>query len=144
MPKRAVLASLETINDSLAFEPTPERAELELELPSPGSDQSFYFVIHGVFVERMPAPEPPPIVQAPPPGQELPQAAPYNPEHDLELRRKIVSDFQRRLRQIQQTSQGMSFDRANEYRRRERVKLIAALAKDYNLSVGQVSRIVGR
>jgi hypothetical protein len=145
----------ETIQDTLLFDPTPQFADLQLDLPVSGTNGLFQFHIPVAFIEK-----PSQFPSAPVTAGRMPTQTPDqlrtrlaqekgkagqaqdDPEHDQKIRSEVNLEYDKGVEKIKRRAQGMSFDRANNYRRTQRKKLIGDLAKKFELEEDQIESIL--
>jgi hypothetical protein len=136
----------QTIVDIIAFEaPLNQFGYLALDLPSHTYIPHRFYIPAG-FVQQVQLPRPPLVTDRvpPPPAPPPPPPAFYDPEADPQVRSRVITDFRRGAGVVERKINGMGYDRGRKYRTTGYNELIEELARNYNLSDGQVRRIVGR
>jgi hypothetical protein len=140
-----------TIEEKLLFEATPAGVYLDLDLPVAGGAQSYQFRIP--FAQRPDTVTPPskPALASPPaPSAALkaekkaaPAQPPYDPEKDPKLTARLKSEYRKGQLAIQRAAMGMGSNDAARHRRNAPKDLLKSLAKQHDLKLEQVRRIVG-
>jgi hypothetical protein len=149
-----------TITDVLVFEKPPDFVnEFELDLPTFRPTEGYYFRLPSMFVQkrnpfgisnggmglgmntqapalRNPAPPPAPTPAAPP--------DPVPPEEDPAVRAVVIREYKAGSREIEEKINGMGYDNGRAYRKKAYPELKKKIAEKHNLTVDQVTAIVGR
>jgi hypothetical protein len=136
----------ETITDTVVFEPPPPPLRpLDLDLPLPGTDQSFQFRIPVSMLERDPvaATASKAMVKAPPEAMVKAPPRPYDPETDPELRTELQREYLAEAREIKRKSLGKPTNDAERFKRIKYRELLKKLAKNHHPDEDQVKRIIG-
>jgi hypothetical protein len=138
LPKREPksISPNETITDMLVFEPVPAMKSLELDLPIPGGDKSFRFIISYTLVDRTVRPAPSVVAEKPKPP-------PLDPEKDPAVRAAVVREYEKGAKDIKARSLGMATNEGTRFRRIKGRELVKKLAEKNQLEVEQVRRILG-
>jgi hypothetical protein len=131
-----------TITETLYFEPPQDRADLELHLPIPGTQDAFRISIPSTSIDR----RLPRLIANPPTVVE--PKAPFtvpgsDPLKEARLRSAVMSDLLSGVSAIKNRAMYMNSNDATSFKNREYKALIKSIAKKHKLTEERVKEIVG-
>jgi hypothetical protein len=132
-----------SIIDKLLFEPTSPFAQLELDLPIAGTEQTFQFRTPPGFITQpmMPFEESPQTAAAATKAGPAP-LAPAPDEKESATRKAVIAEYREAAASIRQRSMGMSTNDARNFRRRSDKDLRKKIGEKFKLKPDEVDTIL--